>query len=301
MERLDISGGLACLQPAIEHLQGSGQCIRHLQLRPVPNCRSAGKCEGISKIQNEREEGQGFCDARRIKAGGSNPCWCANEHSSASSIKSPDSTPLFSLKAPTRVPPRVSQEVEISGLSFSLIEGGTESSLQDANLQVEKVIQEDTKLHCYFPNPSGYLSPLRAIQDSGARVSVARKSIWNRGDARATEADSPLIFTSASGEQLELTHFTWLDLRLSCFEQGRMIRVKFFFLEDEKLAGADAFLSVCDAMSFGHLFILHCNTHTDEKADRSRFPTVHRARNQSPGRVCLLFDTPTGVYGLNLS
>jgi len=126
-------------------------------------------------------------------------------------------------------------------------------------------ILEDVKLPCSFMSFSKENISVKAIQDSGAAVSIIRASI-PRDQAEIIKLEKPLLLTTVLGETVTLTEAALLDLELPCFAPGETRRIKCHLVPDEKMKTcADAYFSPRDAQELGHMIVVHCKTCSDAK------------------------------------
>ena len=135
-----------------------------------------------------------------------------------------------------------------------------------ANSSVENLIQEDVRLPCSTLSASGEDIGIKAIQDSGAAVSIIRASIAADAEAEIIKLEEPIALTTVLGQKVVLTEASWLDLELPCFAPGETRRIKCHLVPDKEMKQcADAYLSPSDAQKLGHMIVLHCKACSDAK------------------------------------
>jgi hypothetical protein len=103
--------------------------------------------------------------------------------------------------------------------------------------------------------------PLLALWDTGASMTVVRRSIAERAHAEIRALDSPIEFEIASNETLKLSKVVELEMSSVCSEPGQSHKIQ--CLVDDRCAGYDALFTKADGERLGHRIILHCSDCVD--------------------------------------
>lgn len=252
----------AALLTGLEQLQSSGRSQLRYNWYGGPACCVTGAFENSSSDDDSQEDdAEKSRDLPPIMLGILSPRF--SNQGTVSTSASKQARPSFSHnhQAWTRV------ESEFVWAAFhqqAERNAGVGCAITDG--LVETHILEDVKLPCSFMSSSKENIPVKAIQDSGAAVSIIRASIPRDAEAEIIKLEEPILLTTVLGENVKLTEATLLDLELPCFRPGETRRIKCHLVPDEKMKScADAYLSPRDAQELGHMIVVHCETCSDAK------------------------------------
>ncbi|KIX08446.1 uncharacterized protein Z518_03102 [Rhinocladiella mackenziei CBS 650.93] len=126
--------------------------------------------------------------------------------------------------------------------------------------------QEDIRLPSFFRSREKEDIPFRIMLDTGVTFSVAREWIAEYVEVRGLK--HPLSMRTVSGQVIISDKVVWLDVKLPCFHQSKVCRLKVFLLKDESLRQEDAYFCANHSEMLDHLWIRQCTLCADAKADR---------------------------------